>query len=156
MRVSRFLVFTFILCGSLVARSQGNLQFNQAILLSNSALTIPDGKVWKVEALFGHANNVCYFLPSRGSSTTYLVSRGRLSGFLINGVEVISSAARTDGVLYQNNNCTGGTSSYTFNDSRDNWMSDPNFFPMWLPEGTTVQTMGGTIFLSVIEFNIAP
>lgn len=137
-------------------RAQGNLQFNRAILLSNTPQTIQPDKVWKIESVYGHANNVCYFLPSRSSSSGYFVSRGRLSGLNINGTDVISSATRTDGNLYMNNDCTGSPSSYSYNDSRDNWASDPNFFPMWLPAGTTVRTMGSTIFVSVLEFDIVP
>jgi hypothetical protein len=46
------LILSFIIVFfSIIARAQGNLQFNQVILLSNLQ-TVPAGKVWKIESMF--------------------------------------------------------------------------------------------------------
>lgn len=107
-----------------------NLYFNQVILVGNSPMTVPAGKVWKVEGFF-HPENIQY------SNVNLNCSSGQSKGFYVNGT------------LYP----------FPYNFSNGNTsilVAAGSSFPLWLPAGTTIYTMCGGSYLSVIEFNIAP
>tara|TARA_Y100000589_G_scaffold170789_1_gene162238 strand:+ start:1178 stop:1585 length:408 start_codon:yes stop_codon:yes gene_type:complete len=93
--------------------------------------------------------------PNNSVNTTYVVPEGK-----------VWKATSVQGRLYLSQN--SGTSTYTdqimiyINDKSVmlGYSSGGNIaaynstsFPMWLPEGTTIQGSSGAIFLSVLEFN---
>ena len=64
-------IVTFIslfLCG--LSYSQGNLQFNQVKIVSNTdpSQTVPAGKVWKIESVFSEGGDT---YPMGASGTVY-------------------------------------------------------------------------------------
>ena len=108
--------------------AQGNLQFNQ-VLLVTSTQTVPSGKVWKVEnAIATHLLASCSTDP--------------LHSIVVNGF----SATITQGGQV-------GFDGYCFG-----WrgLASVTEFPLWLPAGTTLAAGSNVNALSVIEFNIVP
>jgi hypothetical protein len=120
--------------------AQGNLQFNQVMLLDfgpisvssvaifSQSITVPSGKVWKVE----HAS----------------VWR-EASGYRLTGDAPYSLYIDNICVVQQTNAATSGSKS--------------NSFPIWLPEGTyflkisnSSSAMTLAASLNAIEFNIIP
>ena len=115
---------------SLGVTAQGNLQFNQVIKVSNTQMTVPAGKVWKIESYL--QSNVA---GTSNSTTGCDVTRVR--PFII------------DGQIYHNiKNVASGSGGYIY--------TPDNSFPVWLSEGHTVSTSCVSDFLSVIEFNVVP
>jgi len=114
-------------------RAQGNLQFNQVKLITGLE-TVPDGKVWKVEA----------FLPTEVWRVVSSTVNPRIYICGING---------TDRQVGH----SGGT-----NNSTSSVGGMPVSFielPLWLPEGSTLNPTVSNSFLwgvSVIEFNVIP
>jgi hypothetical protein len=117
---------------NLVINAQGNLQFNQAKLVS-TVETVPAGKVWKVES-------VLYSQVIQQGAINNLATYHDNAQILINGNSLsIRSVRQVDGG-------SGGKSGFV-------WEVN---YPIWLPSGTTLAAGGGVIYLSVIEFNIQP
>jgi hypothetical protein len=106
-----------------------NLYFNQVILVGNTTMTVPAGKVWKVEGFmqggYYHGAN-----QNIGCGASWY-----FHGFYVNGILC--------GFPYKLS--TGG-----------NLVGNASSFPLWLPAGTTLRTECPNDFLSVIEFNVAP
>ena len=72
----KIVIFVSILwCGAFY--SQGNLQFNQVKIISNTdpSQTVPAGKVWKIESVFSEGGDT-YPLDGNGSTQTYFSSCG--------------------------------------------------------------------------------
>ncbi len=115
-----------------VASSQGTLQFNRAVLL-NSASTVPEGKVWKVESVAYGINNS--FQLNTGISDC-------LMSIMLNGNHVCVSYFH----FYLTVMGTSNSSESAFN---------PTNFPIWLPAGTTIDLGKNAVFISILEF-IAP
>ena len=112
--------------------SQGNLQFNQVIIGSTSDLTVPTGKVWKIESYQQQQVGVSQSGVISGCSD---LSRPR--PFFI------------DGISYHNIKSAGyGGGNVP--------VSAANEFPIWLKTGQIVKTSCSGDFLSIIEFNIIP
>lgn len=110
--------------------AQGNLQFNQVIKISNTAMTVPAGKVWKIESY--QQSNV-----SGTSNSTSGCDITRVRPYII------------DGQVYHNiKNVASGSGGYIY--------LPENKMPIWLAEGQTAATSCPSDFLSVIEFNIIP
>ncbi len=66
----RNLLFLFFLLMSLNFTAQGNLQFNQVLLLSattnnTTQWTVPLGKVWKIESIGGYSPCVYVYLNNQ-------------------------------------------------------------------------------------------
>ena len=109
-------------------KAQGNLQFNQVLLLSTSTNgnvtlgTVPSNKVWKIEASGTSADgyNNCGFSFDGGTNTAYYVG-----------------------------------SAYIYNSSYEHTNSTN---VVWLPAGTTItaKTCNYYRWVSIIEFNIVP
>ncbi len=113
------------------AFGQGNLQFNQVLRIGNSPLTVPVGKVWKVESYL--QNEVVY-------NSNYQSNCGSLNfhrPLVING----SNYYFLGDVSY------GAASVFLMNGNK---------LPVWLKSGDIVNTVCPTDFASVIEFNIVP
>ena len=54
-------LFSLILFTSISLQAQGNLQFNQVLLLNNgTTYTVPLGKVWKLESAVYNTYNISY------------------------------------------------------------------------------------------------
>ncbi len=128
-KVLLFFVFVSI---SVIAKTQGNLQFNQVKLVSTLE-TVPAGKVWKVES--AHYNGGAIYGLSKSSihPLSSLTTFG-LMAYLINGSTI---------------HIFGGA----FGSSSTNFVSP---FPFWLSAGTTLEVSNNMQYLSVIEFNIIP
>jgi len=107
-----------------------NLYFNQVILVGATTMTVPAGKVWKVEGFMQGGAQYAYS-SGMGCANNYY-----FHGFYVNGV--------LSGFPYQLS--TG--SSY--------FIANASSFPLWLPAGTTLSTLCPNDLLSVIEFNVAP
>ena len=61
-------LLSIIIAGfSILTLAQGNLQFNQVLLIDNNTATVPAGKVWKIENIVYEA--VPYFQASSGSGS---------------------------------------------------------------------------------------
>lgn len=119
-----FLFFTF------TTYSQGNLEFNQVIKVSTTTMTVPVGKVWKVESY--QQSNVA---GTSNSTTGCDITRVR--PYII------------DGQPYHNiGNVASGNAGYIY--------VAENRFPIWLTENQTIATSCPSDFLSVIEFNVVP
>jgi hypothetical protein len=171
--MKKSVMFSLLLAASFGAFAQ-NLQFSQALVLSNSLLTVPTGKVWKVTAVIGEE-----FRPSECvnwcTTSTHELKRlrcadntdaSRVFGYAVASVEIngngmpfrvagFSDGTRS-GTYYGTCDCTGtaSTSTTTRPYSCANMATDPNVLPIWLPEGTTFRTGGPNTFASVIEFNV--
>jgi hypothetical protein len=154
--------------------AQGSLQYNQALIISDQLQTVPAGKVWKIQNIYGSEFRInecvdlsqtstheaatirCSNVGSTSATVTY-----EISAFQINGVNVLNylSGLRSGSGHYCRFSGTtcGGSCSNSLNDaSCANRNSDPNTFPMWVPAGTTVRSNGPNTYLTVIEFNILP
>ncbi len=111
---------------------QGNLQFNQAKLIT-TVQTVPVGKVWKVES------------AQYGGGTTFVISN---SG----PIPIIGTMSITVNAIPIYLNPINTSGSYVYPSILSNGQS----FPMWLPAGSTLATGTNTAFINVIEFNIIP
>lgn len=122
----------FALCAmSNLFFAQGNLQFSQVLRINNTPLTVPAGKVWKVESYL--QNEVVY-------NSNYQSNCGSLNfhrPLVING----SNYYFLGDVSY------GAASVFLMNGNK---------LPVWLKSGDIVNTVCPTDFASVIEFNIVP
>jgi hypothetical protein len=115
---------------TLQVSAQGNLQFNQVIKVSSSTMTVPAGKVWKIESY--QQSNV-----SGTSNSTSGCDINRIRPYII------------DGQVYHNiKNIATANAGYIY--------AAENRMPIWLAEGQTAATSCPSDFLSVIEFNIIP
>jgi hypothetical protein len=111
--------------------AQGNLQFNQIVTVSTTTMTVPSGKVWKVES-YQQRNVWAAASSTQNCNETYNVRPYVIDGYNFYDSEGIS---------------TGYSNIYV----------DPgNRFPFWLTSGQTARTTCPGDFLSVIEFNIVP
>jgi hypothetical protein len=116
----------------LTAHSQGNLQFNQVIIVSSVNQTVPAGKVWKLESYQQQQVSITTSFPS-----TLCSDLDRQRPYYI------------DNIYYYNLDLGGyGGSNYP-NYAKNN-------FPIWLKAAQTVRTSCSGDFISVIEFNIIP
>jgi hypothetical protein len=157
------------------AMAQGNLQFNQALIISGTApQTVPADKVWKVTSMYGSefVLNQCVTnaavnnwlglrcLPllqagegSRSTRVSYFIAQ-----LTVNGTQVVSELTGMPVAGSVANDATCSNTSWATNQNLScaNRTMNPNLLPMWLPAGTTVATNASTVFASVIEFNVVP
>ncbi len=116
----------------LTCTSQGNLQFNQVLSISSTDVTVPVGKVWKVESY--QQQQVSYSFSGVINSCGDLF---RPRPYYINNIPYHRILVGGSGI-----------SSVP--------VSAINEFPIWLKAGQTLRTSCSGDFLSVIEFNIVP
>jgi len=134
-------LISLLWCGAIY--SQGNLQFNQVKIVSNTdaSQTVPAGKVWKIESVFSEGGDT-YPLDCNGSTQTYFASCGIPSFYFKNYGRYLSI-----------NNIPVSFGIH----SAGNQMTN---LPIWLPAGTTICTCIPSYMCargySVIEFNIIP
>ena len=112
--------------------SQGNLQFNQVLRVSNTPQTVPVGKVWKVES----------YLENEGdNSSNYATGCSNLGyhrPLTINNYN-----------YYFVGSIAWGNTAYV-------QIANANKLPIWLKAGDVIKTTCIQDFASVIEFNIVP
>ena len=166
------LIALFFFCLVSMGMAQGNLQFNQVLLVDSALRTVPANKAWKITAISGSeyrlnecvdisANSIHELKSARcGFSTTTasFIGNYSISLFLVNGKRVINSIEglpTSSSTYYQFTNCTGGGSG-SYNFTCANKSTNPNILPMWLPAGATLRSGGPNTWLSVLEFNIVP
>ncbi len=128
-------LFSILIClGSI--KAQGNLQFNQAKLVTTLE-TVPAGKVWKIES-------VIYNIPYTASGAQSTNGGCSYPYYESTGIEIAGTPTKVgQGTLPASYSNLSYTHSYTM-------------LPVWLPAGTTLS--GGTCLnkVNVIEFNIVP
>ena len=125
----------FVLC------SQGNLQFNQVLLLTATG-TVPSGKVCKVESVL--------------SSSTLAANNNNTSS-----VNTVSLDILVDGITVTVERSSVGIASQTGSSGvmRAYWgyaSGGVTRLPFWLPAGSTLAPSTNAMGVSVIEFNVLP
>lgn len=132
MKEMKEVFFLILLFSGVNCIAQGNLQFNQVLKITDTDVTVPTGKVWKVESYHQQTVGISTNMPTTGCAD---LSRPR--------------PYFVDNVLYHHlapvGNGVGGYPSAATNE-----------FPLWLSEGSTLRTSCPGDFLSVIEFNVNP
>ena len=140
----KHLLISFALLSFFTGIAQGNLQFNQVKIISNTdpSQTVPAGKVWKIESVFTAGDQDVYgvqtsgttlsLFPACGVPAFYYLYSGRY--LAINSIPIsfgIHSAGETMTSL-----------------------------PIWVPAGSTICTCTNNALCargySAIEFNIIP
>ena len=164
------LIALFFFCLVFMGMAQGNLQFNQVLLVDSALRTVPANKAWKITAISGSeyrlnecvdisANSIHELKSARcgySSTTGSFIGNYSISLFLVNGNRVINSieGLPISVTAWCNSNCTSGCATRDFTcANRD---TNPNILPMWLPAGATLRSGGPNTWLSVLEFNIVP
>ncbi len=121
--------FSFIIAGfSILSLAQGNLQFNQPIIITNQQQTVPAGKVWKIES----------YCPS--------------SAYQIHGGNPITFQMTINGL----NQIVGISAGLNYNYNSGSHAAVFQSLPIWLPSGSTLVSGPGTSMISVLEFNLVP
>ena len=155
--MKRLYIFIITIFLTTVAFSQGNLQFNQVLLVDNNLVTVPAGKVWKIENIIFEA--VPYFQANSGSGTcspcngstqlwsnytTQICQVGASNPIVINGIKAISGSASSPVWLPAGTTLAGEIKTCSPNPGSYNNCLCP-------PPNVTAKT-----FINVIEFNIIP
>jgi len=156
------LVLLILLClPDLNAQTPGTLTFNRALIVSNTEQTVGPDKVWKITAVYGIEGSTCVNLCVISGGGPDCSSRPFVpvaaTSFLVNSVRVFSYMRQLTNIWYSSNNCTTGAGSYSITalSSQGTVIEpNPNALPMWLPEGTTLQSGGPATFVSVLEFDV--
>ncbi len=135
------LLFSSFLMTFVVAQSQGNLQFNQAKLIT-TVQTVPAGKVWKVES-YAYNGGAAFAGTQSGFYTNDGIYErtciNALMNYMVNGntIQIPVSLSRSS---------NSGLIS----------LDGLNLFPFWLPEGSSLAAGTNMSYLSVLEFNVVP
>ncbi len=126
------------------SKAQGNLQFNQVLVLSSGAnYTVPAGKVLKIESILHDGTATIPFSVCTGTCV-YSGSVCSIDGIQI---KLTSSTSTASCLTCPATNFTTG-----------NFIALNNYvFPIWLSAGkvVTISASAG-IRISAIEFNIIP
>lgn len=149
-------------------QSQQSLQFGQALIVSATQVSVPSGKVWKITGIYG-TDRICVpcipteHTTSSSCNTRYVDFVG--TAFYVNGNEIVSHRDWIGRATYENiyasSNCSPASQWDTFGITSFGWRMfdvppNPNILPMWIPAGTTLKSATSNIYLSVLEFDIAP
>lgn len=129
MRILLF-VLTYTVVG--LFHAQGNLQFNQIVTVGTTSLTVPAGKVWKVES--------------------YTESEVTFNSNYSSGC--VNSNYHRPLVINNNNYYFFGNMATA--SSGANYITTGNKLPIWLKPGDQIRTVCSSDFASVIEFNVVP
>jgi hypothetical protein len=156
------LFFFFLLINQ--AFTQGNLQFNQVLSLTNGAnVNVPTGKVWKVEAI-NLSSNVVFAIGSLTNvscqTLTGTTPTNRRCFYTGNFIDIAGVQFSIPTLFYdtQSSNCNSPcptTNPLTLSTST---LSVSSFkTPIWLESGKNITIIPGSgVLISVIEFNIVP
>ena len=160
----KILILSFFLFPSFFCFSQGNLQFNQIISISNgSNLTVPLNKAWRIDAInfsetmsfsIGSMNNIsCVTLTTSIPNNRECYYKGNLLSIGVINIETPSISYITLATTC-NSSCPA-TNPYILSTSSISPLSFK--FPIWLENGKSISVIQGTgILISVVEFNIIP
>ncbi len=129
MKTFLFVVVLFLL-GSV--KAQGNLQFNQVVTVSITTMTVPAGKVWKVESY----------------SESEVTFNSNYSAGCVNVNYHRPLVINNNNYYFFGNMATASSGA--------NYISTGNKLPIWLKSGDQIRTVCSSDFASVIEFNIVP
>lgn len=135
MNFSRILIVVFTLCYSYSVKAQEidkSLVFSKVKLLESEE-TVPEGKVWKIERALPKSR---LGVVSRGSSYTIPDAEGFI---IINSKSILIES---------------GQVSSDNDDKRVIAYNKFVKFPIWVPEGTTVDVGEAYEYLSIIEFKV--
>jgi hypothetical protein len=127
-------ILLFVLTYTVVSlfHAQGNLQFNQIVTVGTTSLTVPAGKVWKVES--------------------YTESEVTFNSNYSSGC--VNSNYHRPLVINNNNYYFFGNMATA--SSGANYITTGNKLPIWLKPGDQIRTVCSSDFASVIEFNVVP
>jgi len=155
--------FIIVLVTTNYSFTQGNLQFNQIISITNGGnLTVPLNKAWKIDAInfseilsfpIGSLNNTsCVTLTAN-------IPNSRQCYYKSNMLSIGGVNFETPSMSYVAGATTCGTPCPATNPialSSTTYIN--NFiFPMWLNAGQNISVISGTgILISIVEFNIVP
>lgn len=128
----RNLLFVLLFTVVGLFHAQGNLQFNQIVTVGTTSLTVPAGKVWKVES--------------------YTESEVTFNSNYSSGC--VNSNYHRPLVINNNNYYFFGNMATA--SSGANYITTGNKLPIWLKPGDQIRTVCSSDFASVIEFNVVP
>jgi hypothetical protein len=123
-------VFAFTVVG--LFHAQGNLQFNQIVTVGTTSLTVPAGKVWKVESY----------------SESEVTFNSNYSSGCVNTNYHRPLVINNNNYYFFGNMATASSGA--------NYVTTGNKLPIWLKPGDQIRTVCSSDFASVIEFNIVP
>jgi len=129
MRILLF-VLTYTVVGLFPA--QGHLQFNQIVTVGTTSLTVPAGKVWKVESY----------------SESEVTFNSNYSSGCVNSNYHRPLVINNNNYYFFGNLATASSGA--------NYVTTGNKLPIWLKPGDQIRTVCSSDFASVIEFNIVP
>lgn len=161
------LILIIICFVSLQLVAQGNLQFNQAIYSTSGSITVPAGKVWKIEAINSTNGTIsssldnCVNIGNQGSSCQWDGSQGATGVECFYGGDPIISIGAFS--LLSDETCTMYRTNLAIPcDACPGAIQIPTTslaslsLPIWLPEGETVSINATDISISILEFNVVP
>ncbi len=154
-------VFMSLMCHSF---SQGNLQFNRVLSLTNgSNSSVPTGKVWKVESvnLSSSVNFAIGALTNVNCITlTGTIPQNRqcdYAGVYINIAGVSFSTPTMSHITLATTCSSPCTSTNPVALSTSSLNVSSLNFPIWLEAGKNITIANGTgVLVSIIEFNVIP
>jgi hypothetical protein len=114
------------------AHAQGNLQFNQVVTVSTTSMTVPAGKVWKVESY----------------SESEVTFNSNYSSGCVNVNYHRPLVINNNNYYFFGNMATASSGA--------NYITTGNKLPIWLKSGDQIRTVCSSDFASAIEFNIVP
>jgi hypothetical protein len=127
-------ILLFVLAFTVVGlfHAQGNLQFNQIVTVGTTSLTVPAGKVWKVESY----------------SESEVTFNSNYSSGCVNSNYHRPLVINNNNYYFFGNLATASSGA--------NYVTTGNKLPIWLKPGDQIRTVCSSDFASVIEFNIVP
>ncbi len=158
--MKKIVILCALLLGAMATHAQSTLAYSNALIVSNTVETVPEGKVWKVTSVYGIALNQCVNMSSTFGLDNYSNSgrhdsRVNMSAFDVNGNRVYSIVEHKARIwCTTNSNCSSACAEYTQENRGTVIPTNPNILPMWLPAGTTLNTNASNVFLSVLEFDV--
>jgi hypothetical protein len=163
--MKKVLLFFVFVCISVIAKTQGNLQFNQVLTFEpGDSYTVPNGKVLKIESVNMNSTTLC--LPKTGETdnTKSWAPKTICKSGLYNGINYLSIGNQ----VFNSPSFDGRSSGTQFSDGSCNYYNETCKIidfgaiifncPIWLESGKTVyiNSAVSSILISAIEFNIIP
>lgn len=121
------------LTGSLVALcgvSQGTLEFNQVLLVSSTSgvVTVPSGKVWKIENTLTPTGRYYSSISNYGSTTWTIGTPNPCTG---------ATSGTSSSIPYvSTGSCNTNDNFFEVNGVRSSWNGNS---PLWVPAGSTLR-----------------
>jgi hypothetical protein len=140
----KHLLIAFALLLFFTGITQGNLQFNQVKIISNTdpPQTVPAGKVWKIESVFTAGDQDVYGVQTSGTTLSLFPACGVLSFYYLYSGRYLAI-----------NNIPISFGIHSAGEKMTN-------LPIWVPAGSTICTCTNNALCargySAIEFNIIP